>query len=111
MGNAEEAFDFYRGVFGTDYAQPLQRFGDVTSESVMAPLSEDERDKVLHVELPILAGHLIMGTDVLASMGHQLRIGNNTTINLEPDSREETDRLYNALSEGSSEGSGMNEMF
>ena len=42
---------------------------------------------VMHVELPILGGHVIMATDMLASMGHELRVGNNTTINLEPDTR------------------------
>ena len=52
-----------------------------------------------------------MATDMLESMGHELKIGNNTTINLEPDTREETDRLYAALSEGGSEASGMMDMF
>jgi PhnB protein len=51
-----------------------------------------------------------MGTDMLESMGHELRIGNNVTINLEPDTRAETDRLYAALSDGGSESTGMQEM-
>ncbi len=111
MGTTEEAFNFYRGVFDTDFVAPLQRFGDMPAAPGMAPLSDEERTKVLHVELPILAGHLLMGTDMLASLGHELRVGNNTTINLEPDSREETDRLYDALSQGGAEGSGMMDMF
>ena len=57
----------------------------------------------MHVELPILAGHVLMATDMVESMGHALRIGNNTTINLEPDTRDEADRLYAALSEGGDE--------
>ena len=61
-------------------------------------LPEHERSKVLHVELPILAGHVIMGTDMLESMGQELRVGNNTTLNLEPDTVEEAERLYAALS-------------
>lgn len=64
----------------------------------------------MHVELPILAGHVLMGTAMLASMGHELRIANNTMINLEPDSREETERLYAALSQGGSDASGLCEM-
>jgi PhnB protein len=57
----------------------------------------------MHVSLPLLGGVLIMGTDMLESMGHKLRVGNNFTISLEPDSKEEADRLYNILSQGGSE--------
>ncbi len=62
------------------------------------------------MQLPILAGHVLMGTDILASMGHKLTVGNNVTINLEPDTRAETDRLYAALSDGGSDASGLNDM-
>ena len=67
--------------------------GDVPQDPNGPTLSETEKQMVMHVELPILAGHVIMATDMLDSMGHELKIGNNTTINLEPDSREETQRL------------------
>ena len=77
----------------------------------MPPLPEEEKKNVMHVALPILGGIQIMGTDMLESMGHKLVIGNNTTINLEPDSREETERLYNALSEGSTECMPLQDMF
>jgi PhnB protein len=63
------------------------------------------------VALPILGGTEIMGTDMLESMGHKLKIGNNTTINLEPDSNEETDRLFNALSAGGSDIAPMMDQF
>ena len=110
MGDTEEAFTFYAGVFGTEFSVPLQRFGDVPAGPGAPELSEDERDKVMHVELPILAGHVLMGTDMLASMGHELRIGNNSTLNLEPDTREEGERLYAALSEGGSDATGLEPM-
>ena len=55
---------------------------------------------MMHAELPIIAGHVLMATDMLASMGQQTRIGNNTTLCLDVDSREEADRLYDSLSEG-----------
>ncbi|HEY3880555.1 MAG TPA: VOC family protein [Trebonia sp.] len=55
-------------------------------------------------------GHVLMATDMLRSMGQQTRVGNNTTLNLEVDSRDEADRLYGALSEGGSEGSPMADM-
>lgn len=110
MGNTEEAFEFYRSVFGTDYLAPITRMGDMPSGSEGPELSPDEQGKVMHVELPILAGHVIMGTDMLESQGHQLRIGNNTTINLELEDRTETERLFGLLSEGGSDQFGLQDM-
>lgn len=106
MGTTEAAFTFYATVFGTSFGESLPRIGDVPTSPGASPISELERQLVLHVEMPILSGHVLMGTDMLASMGHELRIGNNTTINLEPDSQEETERLYTALSEGAADASG-----
>jgi len=111
MGNAEEAFDLYRRVFGTEFLGPVQRMRDVPADPKGPPLSEAEQNMIMHVELPILAGHVIMGTDMLKSTGHQLRVGNNTTINLEPDTREETQRLFDALSERSCECAPLADMF
>jgi len=73
-------------------------------------LPEHELAKVMHVELPILDGHVLMGTDMLESMGHELRIGNNTTLNLEPDTTAATERLFAALSEGGSDTVGLDPM-
>ncbi len=101
LGRTEEAFRFYAAVFGTEISR-LTRFADVG----MTDLPADEAHGIMHVELPILAGHVLMGTDVLGSAGHELHVGNNTTINLEPDSRAEADRMYALLSEGSTENSG-----
>jgi PhnB protein len=110
-GNTEEAFEFYRSVFGTDYLGAIQRMSDVPADPNGPTLSAAEEQMVMHVELPILAGHVIMGTDMLESMNHDLRVGNNTTINLEPDTREETRRLFDALSEGSSDCAPLTDMF
>ena len=110
MGQTEEAFRFYAGVFGTEISGDIVRMGDMPSGPDAPPLRDDEKDLVMHVELPILAGHLLMGTDMLESMGHQLRVGNNVTINLEPDTRADTDRLYAALAYGGSESTGMQQM-
>ncbi len=110
-GDAEEAFEFYAGVFGTELLAPIQRMGDVPSDPNRPAMPEGEKRLVMHAELPILAGHVIMATDIVESMGHELRVGNNTTINLEPDTLAETQRLYDALAEGSSEGMPLTEMF
>jgi PhnB protein len=103
MGNTEEAFNYYKSVFKTDFSSPLMRMGDMPPAEGMPKLTEEEKTKVMNVALPILGGTIIMGTDMLESLGHKLVIGNNTTITLEPDSKEEADRLYKALSAGGSE--------
>ena len=110
QGNAEEAFNFYRTVFGTEFLGPIMRMGDMPADPSGPPLPAEEKNLVMHLELPILAGHVLMGTDMLESMGHELKLGNNVTICLEPDTRAETDRLYAALSDGGSESTGMQQM-
>jgi PhnB protein len=110
MGTTEEAFLFYRTVFGTEFLAPILRMGDMPTDPGAPPLSEEEKDLVMHVELPILAGHVLMATDMLASQGHQLRSGNNVTINLELDDRAETERLFAALSDGGSDTFGLQQM-
>lgn len=110
MGDTEEAFAFYASVFGTELAGPITRMEDIPSPDGAPELPDAEKRLVGHIELPILAGHMLMGTDFLGSMGHELQIGNNVTINLEPDTRAETDRLYAALSEGGSSSTGMQQM-
>jgi PhnB protein len=97
-------------VFGTAVPGQIFRMGDMPPGPGQPELTEAEKKMVAHVELPILAGHVLMGTDMLESMGHELRIGNNVTINLEPDTRAEADRLYAALSEGGRESTGMQDM-
>lgn len=100
QGRAEEAFNFYKTVFKTDWSAPIFRMGDIPRPEGMPELPDAEKSMVMHVALPILGGTNIMGTDMLESMGHKLQIGNNTTISLEPDTKEEADRLYNELSQG-----------
>jgi PhnB protein len=63
------------------------------------------------VSLPILGGHLLMGTDAVESLGHPLTMGNNVHISLGPDSRAETDRLFKALAEGGKVSVPLQEMF
>jgi PhnB protein len=109
-GTTEEAFRFYEKVFGTEISSDIFRMGDMAGGSDGPPLSDAEKNLVGHIELPILGGHVIMATDMVESLGQRCQVGNNTTINLEPDTREETDRLYQALSEGGTESTGMQEM-
>lgn len=110
-GNTLEAFEFYREVFGTSFLGPVLRMGDVAGNGGVPDVADEVAGFIMHIELPILGGHVLMGTDAVESMGHHLVAGNNVEINLEPDTREEADRLYAALSEGGSNITGMSEQF
>ncbi|WP_207425175.1 VOC family protein [Pedobacter sp. SYSU D00535] len=94
----EEAFNFYKSVFGGDFSCEIARFGDIPAQEGMPPLPEEDKSLIMHIELPILGGHVLMGTDAPESMGFKVNAGNNVYINLEPDTREETKRLFDALS-------------
>jgi len=98
--STEDAFNFYRSVFGTQFSGPIMRFGDIPPQPGQPPASEADRNLVMHIELPILSGHVLMGTDAPKSMGFILTQGNTVTINLEPDTRAETDKLFAALGRG-----------
>jgi PhnB protein len=77
----------------------------------MPPIAEDDLNLVMHVELPILGGHLLMGTDAPESMGFKVNFGNNVYINLEPDSKAETKRLFDALAAGGTITQELQDMF
>jgi PhnB protein len=110
-GTTEEAFTFYRDLFGTEFQGPIVRIGDMPPQPGMPTLAEADLAKIMHIELPILGGHVLMATDMLESMGQTLRIGNNTTINLTLDTRAETERLYAALSAGATDCAPLSDHF
>lgn len=95
-GTTEEAFNFYRSVFGGEFTA-LQRFKE-TPEADRMPAAE--QDKIMHIALPIGKGVVLMATDALESMGQTLIPGNNFYLSLDTDSEEEADKLFNALSAG-----------
>jgi len=96
----EQAFNFYKSVFGTEFEGGINRMGDIPTQEGQPPIAEADKSLVMHVALPILGGHMLMGTDAPDSMGFKLNQGNNVYINLEPDTRAETERLFKLLSEG-----------
>jgi len=95
-GNTEEAFNFYKSVFGGEFLT-LQRFKD-TPEAGKVP--QNEKDMVMHVALPVGKGNTLMATDALESMGQKLSVGNNIYLSLEAESKEEADKLFKGLSSG-----------
>jgi len=112
-GKTEEAFLFYRKVFNSEFlGKGIERFEDIpASTESWPPVAESVKRMVLHVELPITGGHILMGTDAPKEMGFKLATGNNMHICIEPDSREEADRLFDELSEGGRVNMPMADMF
>lgn len=110
-GNTEEAFMFYKSVFGTEFAAPIMRLGDVPPQPGMPPPSDADKVKVMHVELPTLGEHSLMGTDVVEGLGQSLTVGNNVHIMLQPDSRKAADGLFAALGAGGQVGMPLQDMF
>ncbi len=95
-GNSEEAFTFYKSVFGGEFSD-LLRFGDMGDTM---GVREDELKNVAHVGLPLANGTTLMATDVVPSMPFDLVVGNNYYIHIETDSAEEARTLFMALSDG-----------
>jgi PhnB protein len=95
-GNAAEAFDFYKSVFGGEFDM-IMKMSDAPDSG---KVPENERNRVMHISLPVGDDTILMGSDILPSFGHKLTEGNNVHISLHPGSREEADRIFNALSVG-----------
>ena len=109
--STEEAFNFYKVVFRSGFSAPISRFRDVPPHPGRPSIADADLDLVMHVELPILGGHVLMGTDAPESMGFVVSPGNNLYINLEPDTLSETERLFKSLSDGGKIEMPLQEMF
>ncbi len=96
-GNTEEAFNFYRSVFGGEFVGVV-RFKDFAENPMGIP--EADLDKIAHICLSLGNGAVLMGTDVVESMCKDLKVGNNFYLTLEPESAEEAEKLFSALSSG-----------
>lgn len=95
-GKTEEAFKFYQTVFGGELSE-INRFKDMPDAQ---DIPEKDREKVMHVSLPIGKGNFLMGSDIMGSMASNFKPGNNFYISVSPQSREETERIFKELSKG-----------
>jgi PhnB protein len=109
--HTEEAFNFYKSVFGGEFNNGIARFSEVPPQEGAPEMPEADKNLVMHIELPILGGHVLMGTDAPESMGFTVNFGNNVYIMLQPDSREETKELFDALSAGGKVTMELQDMF
>lgn len=104
-GTCEEAFNFYKTVFGGEFTY-FSRMGDMAAMEA----SDEDRNLVMHVSLPI-GSDILMGSDVPTSMKYLFKSGNNNYISITPDTREEADRIFNELSADGEVEMPMEEMF
>jgi len=95
-GNAEEAFTFYKSVFGGEFAK-IMRFKDISSPEF--PVTENDANKIMHIALPI-GKNVLMANDVPESMGQTNENENRSKISISAESKEEADKLFNGLSVG-----------
>ena len=96
-GNSEEAFNFYKSVFGGEFAK-IMRFKDISS--LEYPVAENEANKIMHIELPIGKSNVLMGNDVPEMMGRVNESENRSKIAIRAESKEEADKLFRGLSAG-----------
>jgi PhnB protein len=106
-GNTEEAFNFYKSIFGGEFSA-LQRFKD-TPEAGRTP--PEYQDKIMHIALPVGKGVVLMATDALEQMGHKITPGDNFHLSVDAESEQETKKIFQALSAGGKVTVALEKMF
>lgn len=109
-GNCEEAFNFYKSVFGGDFPY-IGRFGDMPPGEDQGSLSESDMNKIMHVSLPVSKETMLMGSDAGGEWTSSHVVGNNFSVSINADNREEADRLFGGLSAGGTVTMPMNDTF
>jgi PhnB protein len=95
-GNAEEAFNFYKSVFGGEFHE-IHKMAEMPESD---KLPENERNRIMHMSLPVDGEFMLMGADIMPSYGQTHQPGNNIYLSLHPETKEEADKLFKGLSEG-----------
>ncbi|MEZ4688164.1 MAG: VOC family protein [Bacteroidia bacterium] len=99
LGNCQEAFDFYKSVFGGEFSM-VNRYSEMPPQEGMHAVPDEMKDYILHISLPISAETVLMGSDTGGPWAADWTQGNNFTISVLPDSKEDGERIFNALAEG-----------
>ncbi|HVE56638.1 MAG TPA: VOC family protein [Pyrinomonadaceae bacterium] len=99
LGNTEEIFNFYKSIFGGEFAT-VMRFGDIQGQEGCENLSDGDKEKIMHIALPLSDGHVLMGTDAIGEHAKDAVIGNNISLSISADSKAEAEKVFNGLSEG-----------
>jgi PhnB protein len=107
----EEAFALYQSVFGTEFSEGPQRFGEMPAEPGAPEMSEADKKLIMHIALPLFEGYTIRGSDAPKSMGYDPKFGNNLYIQLELDEKAHADRIWDGLKEGGKISMDLEEQF
>lgn len=99
LGNTEEVFNFYKSIFGGEFAT-VMRFGDIQGQEGCENLPDEDKEKIMHIALPLSDGHVLMGTDAIGEHAKDANIGNNISLSVSADTKEEAEKVFNGLSEG-----------
>lgn len=98
-GNCEEAFNFYKSVFGGEFSF-LGRYKEMPPMEGQTPIEGEAGEKIMHMSLPISTETNLMGSDTGGEWASNFKQGNNFSISITTDTREEADRIFNGLAEG-----------
>jgi PhnB protein len=98
-GNCKKAFDFYRSVFGGEFLQ-VSTFAEMPSQEGMPPIKEEEKDRIMHVSLPINKESILMGSDTGGEWVKDFKKGNNFFISVSAKTKDEADQYFRDLSNG-----------
>lgn len=109
LGNCEEAFNYYKKVFGGEFSY-VGRFSDMPAQEGYE-MSEEEKNKIMHISLPVSKETTLMGSDTGGEWANGIVVGNNITISVYTDSKEKADEFYSMLSDGGKSSMPMNQTF
>lgn len=98
-GNCEAAFNFYKSVFGGEF-EYIGKFKDMPPAEGQPAVSEADADKIMHVSLPIGNGSMLFGSDTSEGFGGNVTFGNNFSLSINAENKDEADKLFNGLSSG-----------
>lgn len=98
-GNCEEAFNFYKSVFGGEFPY-IGRFKEMPLQEGQKAMSSEDGEKIMHVSLPISKETVLMGSDTAGEWAAQYSMGNNFSVSVSTDNKAEADKLYTGLSAG-----------
>lgn len=106
-GNCEEAFALYKSVFGGEFTY-VGKFKDMPPDT---PIPDSEKEKIMHISLPISKETVLMGSDALEAFGPAIQQGNNFSVSITATSEDEAVRIFNLLSAGGNVTMPLNKTF
>ncbi|SDR92655.1 VOC family protein [Gramella sp. MAR_2010_147] len=109
-GNCDEAFSFYRSVFGGEFKMKSS-FGEMPQDSDMPEVKEEEKDLIMHISLFIGENNVLMGSDTGGEWGKHFKEGNNFSISISTDTKQEADHIFKELSAGGKKTMSMDQTF